>query len=359
MSRASENRIRIKDIAERAKVSAGTVDRVLHNRGEVAESTRRQIMKIVEELGYTPNLLAKSLASKKLYRIAVLIPDSKNDNPYWAMPMRGIQQAQNEFKDFNTTVEIFTFDINREDSFSRSYRKILKTEPDGFVFTPLFYGKSLECVDACEAAGIPFVFVDVQLESCANLAYYGQDAVQSGLLAARLVHYSLPEDSGVLLLKLASRGGVTHHLKRRERGFQQFFDSDDNTKRIQNRSLELHLSDDEILFDVFDKTTRDMPALKGIFVTNSKVYKVAEWLKLRQKKDLLLIGYDLIERNIEYLEDGTIDFLIGQKPEEQGYKSIQAMFNYLISNRSGQKVNYSSIDIIMKENIDYYRNFSV
>ncbi|MFA5588430.1 MAG: helix-turn-helix domain-containing protein, partial [Mariniphaga sp.] len=35
--------IRIKDIAEKANVSIGTVDRVLHNRGEVAESTKKKI----------------------------------------------------------------------------------------------------------------------------------------------------------------------------------------------------------------------------------------------------------------------------------------------------------------------------
>ena len=73
-----ENRIRIKDIAERARVSVGTVDRVIHKRGEVAEETRKQILSIIEELGYTPNVLAKSLASKKQYQIAALIPEHKN-----------------------------------------------------------------------------------------------------------------------------------------------------------------------------------------------------------------------------------------------------------------------------------------
>ena len=75
------NKIRIKDIAQKANVSVGTVDRVLHNRGEVAKKTRVQILKIIKELGYTPNILAKSLASRKLYRIAVLVPDSDNDYP--------------------------------------------------------------------------------------------------------------------------------------------------------------------------------------------------------------------------------------------------------------------------------------
>jgi LacI family transcriptional regulator len=57
-------KIRIKDIAEKASVSIGTVDRVLHNRGEVAEETRQQVLNIIAKLGYTPNLLAKSLGDE-------------------------------------------------------------------------------------------------------------------------------------------------------------------------------------------------------------------------------------------------------------------------------------------------------
>ena len=61
--------------------------------------------------------------------------------------------------------------------------------------------------------------------------------------------------------------------------------------------------------------------------------------------------------NLDYLERGVINFLIGQKPEEQGYKSVLTLFNYLLSGKSSVRINYSPIDIIMKENIDYYKNF--
>ena len=73
-------RIRIQDIADRANVSTGTVDRVLHNREEVSEKTRKKIMEIIEELNYRPNLLAQRLASDKIYKLAILIPKySKKD----------------------------------------------------------------------------------------------------------------------------------------------------------------------------------------------------------------------------------------------------------------------------------------
>lgn len=335
------------------------MDRVLHNRGEVSEVTRRQIMKIVEDLGYTPNLLAKSLASKKVYRIAVILPDSENESPYWEKPLAGIRQAYDEIKDFNASVEVTTFDLNSEISFKKAFNKVLNSKPDGIVLTPVFYNASFDFIHRCEEVNLPYVFIDVQIEGCGNLAYFGQDSGQSGFLAAKLMHYSLPADSLVLLLKLVNKGGVSHHLKLREMGFLKFFSGANNFKGIQTKSIEVNFTDFTLLNKILSDEISDSPSLNGIFVTNSKVFAVAEWLEENCRKQLLLIGYDLINNNLDYLERGTIDFLIGQKPEEQGYKSILALFNHLMSGKEVQKINYSPIDIIMKENIDYYKNFKI
>jgi hypothetical protein len=49
--------VRIKDIAEKAQTSKGTVDRVLHNRGKVADDVRERILKIIKELNYEQDRL--------------------------------------------------------------------------------------------------------------------------------------------------------------------------------------------------------------------------------------------------------------------------------------------------------------
>ena len=90
------NQIRIKDIAEKAKVSIGTVDRVLHNRGEVAESTRKKILEIIEDLDYKPNILASTLASKKPAIFVTLLPKPPLDEGYWNKPYVGIQKRISE-----------------------------------------------------------------------------------------------------------------------------------------------------------------------------------------------------------------------------------------------------------------------
>ncbi|WP_373789885.1 LacI family DNA-binding transcriptional regulator, partial [Bacteroides heparinolyticus] len=70
-----ENKIyTIKDIARMAGVSAGTVDRVLHNRGDVSHASMEKVQKVLDEIDYQPNVFAIGLAAKKRYRIVCIIP---------------------------------------------------------------------------------------------------------------------------------------------------------------------------------------------------------------------------------------------------------------------------------------------
>src|SRR5690606_4730854 len=88
--------IRIKDIAQLAGVSVGTVDRVLHNRGQVSREACNKVMEILEKTGYKPNLIARTLGSNKTYSIAALIPDPSQDE-YWGLSGQGIQHAIEEW----------------------------------------------------------------------------------------------------------------------------------------------------------------------------------------------------------------------------------------------------------------------
>lgn len=80
--------ITIKDIAKEANVSAGTVDRVLHNRGGVSQETETKIKKILKQKKFKVNLIASSLAMKKHYNLATLIPQYDEENLFWKSPIQ-------------------------------------------------------------------------------------------------------------------------------------------------------------------------------------------------------------------------------------------------------------------------------
>jgi LacI family transcriptional regulator len=98
------------------------------------------------------------------------------------------------------------------------------------------------------------------------------------------------------------------------------------------------------------------PHLKAVFVTNSRVSTVARYLEKTNKEQVFLIGYDFLKENIEYLKREVIDILICHKPEEQGYKGIMALYRHFVLSTPNEKVVFMPIDIITKENYEFYHN---
>jgi LacI family transcriptional regulator len=70
----SKERITIADVAEKADVSAMTVSRVLNNKSEISDATRQHVLSVMNELGYRPNRIARSLATAKTLKIGVIVP---------------------------------------------------------------------------------------------------------------------------------------------------------------------------------------------------------------------------------------------------------------------------------------------
>lgn len=93
----------------------------------------------------------------------------------------------------------------------------------------------------------------------------------------------------------------------------------------------------------------------GLFVTNSRVYKVASYLAERGSMGVRLVGYDLLPESVAYLKRDYIDFLISQKPEEQAFKGLSTLFNLVAFRREPEKKQYMPIDIITRENLHYYQ----
>jgi len=101
----ASDKIRIKDIAERAGVSVGTVDRVLHERPNVSKAAREKVEKALEEMDYRPNMYASALAYNKDYRFFLVIPSHENE-AYWDEIEEGASGATELRRDFGITLHI-------------------------------------------------------------------------------------------------------------------------------------------------------------------------------------------------------------------------------------------------------------
>lgn len=89
--------VNIVDVARLAGVSPGTISNALSGKRPVAESTRERIFQVIAELGYEPNLLARSLVRQKSCLISVVVKDAKDLGYYgYSSTLTGIQQKANE-----------------------------------------------------------------------------------------------------------------------------------------------------------------------------------------------------------------------------------------------------------------------
>lgn len=107
------HRVTIKDVAREAGVSAQTVSRAINDKGEISPQTQERILRIADRLGYRPNSVARSLATRRTQNIGLVVPDVAN--PFFAGIARGIEDAAHQ-SDYNVFLCNTDENVDRETS---------------------------------------------------------------------------------------------------------------------------------------------------------------------------------------------------------------------------------------------------
>ncbi len=348
-----QNKITIHDIARKAKVSAGTVDRVIHNRPGVSEQTRKEVLKFISLLDYQPDILARALVSKKSIKIAAIYPGLSSGKIFWTLPEMGMEKAISELLHFGVQLEKFPFDLSDSISFLNQAKKTLKTKPDGIILAPGLLKEAKWLSEKCFDLGIPLIYINSKLNEEPYLSYVGQDSYASGKVAAGLINGILDKTKAVVVINVEQDPDNQVHIKEREMGFidysvKEFGRLPASIYKLTIAKTDVNSINDE-LGKIFSRVHID-----GVFITNSRAYRIAEWLNIKKEYSPLLVGYDLIEENKNMLNKGLIKFLISQKPENQGYRSVMTLFNHLVLKKKVERNQLLPIDIITAENLPYY-----
>lgn len=333
-------------------VSAGTVDRVLHNRGRVSEEALQKVLDVLNQIDYKPNLIARTLGSKKNFRIAVLVPDPEQD-PYWAMCSTGIKQAEAEWAQYGVIVEPFFFDLFDNDSYRREAERVNESNPDGILIAPIFYHEALPFFDMYTREAIPYVLFNTNIPEARPLSFIGQDLYKSGRVGAELMYMGQKGPSTYAILHIYADVHNSIHLLEKERGFRDFFGSRTNGSTTINtydlRNHDEQATEEKILSILDDKN------LKGIFSsTSSGSYIIASLLEKHGKNGVRLIGYDILDQNLQYMRSGMIDFLINQNPKHQTFMGISQLANHLMFRKQTPSMNLFPLEVITPENLDSY-----
>ena len=320
----------------------------------MAEETKSKILQIVKELDYQPNILASTLASKKNATFATLFPEPPSPDGYWNKPVLGVKKRIAELKQYGVRVEAFTFSQSDPKSFAENSYKVLELKPDGVVMAPFYKKEAGDFIKRLKELHIPFVFIDSEIKNAGHLGYIGQNSYQSGLVSGKLLDLILP-GGNILIIHFAKEMDNQNHLVQREKGFYDWYLKNNRTIH-QLFTMEIPDTSSELWMENL-RSYIERKNIKGLFVTNSKVYYVGRMIEKFSLTDIKIIGHDLLKENVAYLKKDIVQFLICQRPEEQGYNAINKLFRHVVQKRDTARENYTSIDIVTKENVDYYKEF--
>jgi len=158
----------IYDIAKQAGVSAGTVSRALSRPEKVLPATRERIERAVAELGYVPNVAARTLKTQRSGKILVTVPDIAN--PFFAQILQGAEEAA-QAAGYAVLLGDTQHQPEREERYAQMLRR---NEADGMIvlghrLPPTAWkivkqlGAAAPVVNGCEfdpTLGIPSVHID-------------------------------------------------------------------------------------------------------------------------------------------------------------------------------------------------------
>lgn len=350
-------KIRIKDIANIAGVSAGTVDRVLHNRGHVAEEKRVKIEAVLKKMNYAPNVHISAISLRKKYKFIIAIPKSTNGE-YWSFVEEGIKKAIKNYSAIDIQFDFCYY--NHFDLFScrSTFEQVVQTNPDAVIIGPTFRDETIYLVEQLSDKNIPYVFIDSTIEGTSPLAFYIADPHICGYLIAKLITQIMPKDADIALLQAIRVGDESANTTiLRKAGFMSYY----NEHNLQNKLIRINYSAqdeklNEKLLEEFFITNHN---IKGAVIFNSRSHVITNYFKKHKIQNIKFVGIDLTERNAKALDEGYIDFLVGQRPEQQAYMAIKTLIQYLVFGKKiTNQCNYMQLDIFVKENVTLHKGFN-
>ena len=147
--------VTLKQIADALSVSTMTVSRAINNRGSVDEKTRQIVLQKAEELGYTPNHIAKSLVSKRTYTIGVVLPEISHS--FFPRVIRGLEEVATRMNyQLILTHSAETFEREK-----KAVETLRAKRVDGIMVSSCIQNPAdIEYYRQVAKTGTPFVFFD-------------------------------------------------------------------------------------------------------------------------------------------------------------------------------------------------------
>lgn len=339
----------LKEIADLAGVSRGTVDRVLNHRGSVNPQTERKILEIVQALDYKPNKAGIVLAAqKKNLKLGVVLLG--RDTVFYDDILAGVRDKAEELEGYNCSVLLrqTEYDLNRQ---LEAIDELVAEGISGLAISPYNDNAVREKIDTLHDQGIPVVTLNTDIENARRLAYVGCHFYRSGETAGGLMHLMTggSPDGSVHVGIISGSMNVLCHTERIA-GFRHVIETYGGIQIVET----VNNSDDETRsYDLTAAMLRRHPEINALYFTAGGVYGGCRAvMDSGRAPQITVITNDMVDTTREFLENGLIAATICQQPFVQGHKPLSILFTYLTTGELPAVENdYVNIDIRIRENL--------
>jgi LacI family transcriptional regulator len=336
-------------IAELAEVSIGTVDRALHGRGGINETTRQRILQIARQIGYTPNLAARALSvARSSTRIGVCMPREIHffyDQLWSGLLDEARRVAHLGIQFVNRPVQV----LGENDT--EAFQELMESGVRGIILTAGNPRGLAPLIDEAEAKGIRVVCVSTDAPESRRSSIVCVEPRLNGCLAGELMGKLVPPSS-----KVAVVAGMlkTEDHRKKTGGFSEAFPRHCPGGTIES-VIEGHEDEDESFQKTFDLLGR-VPTLAGIYVNTVNCLPVCRALAARNLAGKTkLVTTDLFAEMAPYFEKGTITASIYQQPYRQGQLAVRLITDHLASKVPFPPLVHLSPGVIMSSNLQLFR----
>ena len=327
-------RATIKMIAERAGVSIGTVDRVLHDRPYVKPEVRERVLQVMKELDYRPNRMASALAmSGTAKRLAFIQPGWGSDYIREEMAA-GVARFREERRDYNVTVDERSYP---EGDTAACLAAVDQAVDDGAQAValcasdcPEVRGKLMEL----SKKGIFVATYNSDIPNAPRLCYVGEDARHAGRVAGEIAAKFLRPGEPYLL---AYAGPAYAGHQGRVEGFLQRLE-ELGLRREDCCTVFTH-NDYGETYRAVSKALHDQPELRYIYMVTLSVPGCVDAVRA-SGRSVRVLSHDNGPDIRRLLRQGAVDFTIGQDLAYQSYQALHLLYRVVAEHKLPERECY-------------------
>lgn len=340
--------VTIRQIAQKAGVSRGTVDRALNNRGRIKPEVAQRIKQIADEMGYRPNQLGRALSmSKNNIIIGVIVQAA--ETPFMKVVLGGLEGAKEEVENLGGTVLLRKIPHISTKEVVDAMEEMRKKGVSAIALMPIEEEEIRKKMNQLiEEFDIPIVTFNSDIEHTKRLCFVGQNAFQCGKVVAGLMGEIIGGEG-----KAAIISGYHSNTSQSNRvvGFEEELRL--RYPDIQVIGPKYCYEDNHTAEQLTEKLLEEHSDLKAIYITSHGEEGVGDVLKRRGKDQTIkLIANDFMGKNYEMLEEGTINLLIGQNAYVQGYEPVMILYRLMFNGEKPEREHiYTEIIIKTRYNI--------